>query len=215
MPTREEMHSLTQGIISSYEARVVGIASIREAAQLVCQATQLELSELNAAHQAMANEQRATLAKGRAYLASNVGNQLKELDGAHQAMAHQQRADLSKGRVDLAVGEVGRKSGVNDWMKDVATAHAAAHDEWQKLAAAMQAKRGVPAAGKKAGAKVGPEFGDLRDKVFAYLADHPDGARMTELEKEFGVARIQMAKVVRHLTDENKVAKRDLVYFAI
>ncbi|MDO8635967.1 MAG: hypothetical protein Q7R34_06945 [Dehalococcoidia bacterium] len=208
MPTREEMHSLTQGIISSYEARLVDVASIREA-------TQDRLRELDMAHQAMARQQRTDLSKGRSDLASSVASQLKELDVTHQVMAHQQRADLAKGRVALTRGEAGRKSGVNAWMKVVATAHAAAHDEWQKLAAAMRAKKGVPAAGKKAGAEVGTEFGDLRDKVFAYLADHPDGARMTELEKVFGVARIQMAKVVKHMTDENKVAKRDLVYFAI
>jgi hypothetical protein len=38
---------------------------------------------------------------------------------------------------------------------------------------------------------------------------------MTELEKEFGVARIQMARVIRNLMDENKVEKRNLLYFAV
>ena len=64
-------------------------------------------------------------------------------------------------------------------------------------------------------AGVTPEIATLSARVFGYLADHPDGARMTELEEKFGVARIQMARVLRNLMDQNKVEKRDLIYFAI
>jgi len=60
-----------------------------------------------------------------------------------------------------------------------------------------------------------PETVALRDVVFEYLADHPDGARLTEMEREFGIARIQIAKVLHGLIDDNKVEKRDLLYFAI
>jgi hypothetical protein len=55
----------------------------------------------------------------------------------------------------------------------------------------------------------------LRDVIFEYLADHPDGARMTDMEREFGMPRIQIATALRGLIDDNKVEKRDLVYFAI
>jgi len=55
----------------------------------------------------------------------------------------------------------------------------------------------------------------LSDQVFAYLADHPDGTRMTELEEEFGVARIKMARLLKEFMDGNKVEKRDMLYFAI
>jgi hypothetical protein len=55
----------------------------------------------------------------------------------------------------------------------------------------------------------------LGDKVFAYLADHPDGAKLVDMEREFGLTRIEMAKVVRALIDGNLVEKRDLLYFAI
>ena len=76
---------------------------------------------------------------------------------------------------------------------------------------------------KKAGAppkvaptpKVAPPVGALRDRVFAYLANHPDGTRLVELEEEFGLARIQTARIVRALIDDNKVEKRDMLYFAI
>ena len=55
----------------------------------------------------------------------------------------------------------------------------------------------------------------LRDVVIGYLADHPNGARLTDMEREFGMARIQIAAALRGLIDDNKVQKRDLVYFAI
>ena len=60
-----------------------------------------------------------------------------------------------------------------------------------------------------------PGMIDLSDHVIAYLADHPDGTRMTGLEEEFGVARIQIAKLLKELMGENKAEKRDMLYFAI
>jgi len=58
-------------------------------------------------------------------------------------------------------------------------------------------------------------IGELRDRVFAYLADHPDGTKLAKLEAEFGVSRIEMARVVRALMDDNKTEKRELLYFTI
>lgn len=63
--------------------------------------------------------------------------------------------------------------------------------------------------------EITPEIVTLRDRVFEYLANHPDRTRMVELEREFGLPRIQMARILRNLIDENKVEKRDLLYFAI
>ena len=54
----------------------------------------------------------------------------------------------------------------------------------------------------------------VRDRVFNYLASRPDGTRLIELEQEFGLARIQMARVIKSLMDDKKVEKRDLLYFA-
>jgi hypothetical protein len=73
------------------------------------------------------------------------------------------------------------------------------------------AKETAPAARREAKAQTIA----LRDVVFEYLADHPDGVRLTDMEREFGVARIQIAKALRGLLDDNKVEKRELVYFAI
>jgi len=64
-------------------------------------------------------------------------------------------------------------------------------------------------------AEVTPEIAALEDRVFERLANHPDGTRLVELEQEFGVARIQMARVLKSLMNENKVGKREGLYFAI
>ena len=55
----------------------------------------------------------------------------------------------------------------------------------------------------------------LRGHIFGYLADHPDGTRISELEQEFGLARIHIARAIRSLMDENKVEKRGFLYFAV
>ena len=64
-------------------------------------------------------------------------------------------------------------------------------------------------------AKEKAQIGELRNMVFAYLANHPDGVKLTELEEEFDTARIQIARVIRNLIEDNKVEKRGLLYFAI
>ncbi len=56
---------------------------------------------------------------------------------------------------------------------------------------------------------------ELYDRLFTYLANHPDGVKLAEMEEEFGEARIRIANVLRSLMDENKVGKRDLLYFVI
>ena len=54
------------------------------------------------------------------------------------------------------------------------------------------------------------------DMVFSYLADHPDGVRLMELEEHFGVPRIRLSHVIGRLIEDNK-AIRDTerkLYFA-
>ena len=54
----------------------------------------------------------------------------------------------------------------------------------------------------------------LRHQIFEYLTNHPEGTRLSELAREFGLARVYMGKILRNLMDENKIEKRDLLYFA-
>jgi hypothetical protein len=223
MPTREEMRGLGEEIVRSYEDRVSGIAELRNTVEL-------ELKEFQNSRIAMGRELRADLARSVADIKTAVGTQLKELDDAHATMSKELKADLAKVRPALMeedrkrqsearefMGELGRvvaqgKAAVNAQLKEFADIQAGARDEWQKLTATMQAKR----AGAAVAVAPSPSVeGELLNRVFAYLANHPDGTRMTELEQVFGVPRIQMARVLKSLMDQNKVQKRGLLYFAI
>ena len=122
-----------------------------------------------------------------------------------------------------------RKIEVRTWMGQVETEHAGARQEWQRLASTMRGRRtGTPvriepahpaheedeAVARAVVGVVTEELTTLGDRVFQHLANHPDGTRLAEIEREFGLPRLQAARVVRHLMDEGKVEKRNLSYFA-
>jgi len=241
MTTREEMISLAEDIVGSYADRIAGIAELRETVKMDLRGFQdsrtamakelrteltksvgdrkvaisAQLKELDAAHAAMSREMRAELTKGR------------------QALAKGESERQSEARE--FIGELGRtvaegKAATQAQLKQLAEVQAGARDEWQILTATMQAQRvgamvdleppeavAVPAKeiAEEEAAEITPETTTLRDRVFKYLANHPDGTKMTELEQEFGVARIQMARLLKDLLDENKVENRELHYFAI
>jgi hypothetical protein len=158
-------------------------------------------------------------------------------------MAQRQREDLERGPAELTRVERQRKSEVKTWLEDVAATHARAQAAWRDLVATTGARRAgavvladappeapphlvVRAAAPSITAdedvvamvvvgEVTTEFASLSDRVFVYLANHPDGTRLTELEREIGLSRFQAARAVRHLMDEGKAEKRDFRYFAI
>jgi len=106
-------------------------------------------------------------------------------------------------------------------VKDLAKGSAQRHIDVWGVAPARKMAAPPKVAPPKAAPRVAelpkkiPPVSELRDRVFAYLTDHPDGTKLVELEAEFGVSRIEMARVVRALIDNNKVEKRELLYFAI
>jgi len=180
-------------------------------------------------------ERKQTEAREIAQRKSDVDVMLKGFDDSHAAMSQELKADLAKVAPALRQGEAERKrteaqeiaqrkSDVSTMLKEFDEEQAGARDEWQTLTATMQSKRGgvgirvrplVEEIAEEEAAEITPETADIRERVFEYLANHPDGTRLVELEQEFGLARIQIAKVVRSLMDENKVEKRELLYFAI
>jgi hypothetical protein len=192
------------------------------------------LTEEEAKRQSEAREFMGELGKVVAEGKAAVKTLLGEFDSSHNAMSREMRAELSKGRQSLAKGERKRQSEAREFMgelgkavaegkaatqallRDFGEVQAGARDEWQKMTATIQSKRGgVGIKVKPLIEEITPETTTLRNRVFEYLANHPDGTKMTELEQEFSVARIQMAKLLKDLADENKVAKRNSLYFAI
>jgi phage gp16-like protein len=244
------MHNLGQEIVASFEARIAGIASLREEVKT-------QLGELGRNHQSMARQMRGALAQGRSELRATVNAQLhgldqghtalakaearrqgevhtwlKEVDQAHLGMATGLRDSLVRGRDQLCQAEAQRQAAVQALMKHVAAERAAGRKEWESLVHTRAAKRNGAAAVSEAPVRPRPaaeeeeavaragvgsvteELRTLGDRVFKYLANHPDGARLTEIEREFGLGRLQAGRVMRHLMDEGKAEKRDLCYFA-
>jgi len=165
---------------------------------------------------------------------------LGEFDSAHNAMSREMKATLARGRQILAkeekerqgqarqfMGELGRKvtegkTATQAQLRKLAEEQAGARDEWQILTSTLQAQRvGAAVAAKPPEAvavpaeEITPETDDIQNRAFEYLANHPDGTKLVELEKEFGVSRIEMARLLKDLMGENKVEKRELLYFAI
>ena len=208
-------------------------------------------AELSKGRQSLANGDRKRQSEARGFIGelcqavaegkTAVKTLLGEFDSSHNAMSKEMRAELTRGHQSLTEGERTRQSEAREFMgelgkavaegkaatqalvRDFGEIQAGAQDEWQKMTATMQSKRGGVAVAVKppieeiaeGAAEITPETTALRGQVFEYLANHPDGTRLVGLAEEFGIARIQIAKVVRKLQDENKIEKRDLLYFAV
>ena len=120
MPTREEMRSLGNEIVRSYEGRISGIAQIKTD-------TSAMLKGFDRAHAAMSKQLKADLAKVRPAL-------MKE-EKKRQSEARQFMGELAR---VVAEG----KAATQDRIKEFAAIQGGARDEWQKLGATMHAKRG-------------------------------------------------------------------------
>jgi len=147
------------------------------------------------------------------------------------------KEDFQKMLKDIQSRQKEREREADDLLKGFREEQERMASEWQKLTATMEGKRSgrirvpkvevreeevaveeVPeeeAVARAEAIEVTPEVAELQRRVFEYLADHPDGTRMVVLEREFGIARIQMARILKNLISDNKVEKRNLLYFAI
>jgi len=195
-------------------------------------------------HNAMTKQMKRDLAKGVAERKHEVDALLKDVDTMLKGFTQNHNAMTKQMKRDLAKGTAERKSDVDTLFKgfevklnEVRTALDGGRDEWQRMAATLQSKRGAavadvklpkaapaPASSKQVAKKavaraevadLTPGLAAFRNRVFEYLANHPDGTRLVQLEQKFGMARIQMAKIVKSLIGKNKVEKRDSLYFAI
>ncbi len=53
----------------------------------------------------------------------------------------------------------------------------------------------------------------LEEQILTLINEHPEGIKLTEIEKALGVARIKAGNITRVLVDEGKVRKEGLLYF--
>lgn len=175
------------------------------------------LGDVAGARQDVAHQMRSALNKGRLGLAQGESQRSKavqawigDVAGARQDMAHQVHTVLTSGRLGLARAEAQRGSRVRGWLRELSGERQAAQIEWRHLATPR---------GKRAGtskvSEATEEFSRVRERVFEGLADHPDGLRLKEIEREFGMSRFESNRVVKSLINSGKAEKRGLLYFAI
>jgi hypothetical protein len=174
----------------------------------------------------MGKEMRADLAEDSANRKQEVASMLDGFGQALAVMGKETRTMGKEMRADLAEDSANRKQEVASMLRnfsvelmEIRSELAGGRDEWHKMTATLQSKRRgvavtVKPPAKKAVGKA-PEAATLRNQVFQYLANHPDGTKLVELEKEFGLARVKITSVLKNLMDEGEVKKRDLRYFAI
>jgi len=112
MPTRQEMRSLGNEIVRSYEGRITSIAQLKPNVSAT-------LKGFDRAHAAMTKEVKADLAK--------VAPALQKAETQRHQMESQRIAQ--------------RKSDVSAMLMGFHREQAGAHDEWKKLGATMHARR--------------------------------------------------------------------------
>lgn len=190
------------------------------------------LAGVASARTQQAAQARTERAEASAKFKEEVQASLKSLASARAIMSRHLMKDLAQAAAD-------RRSGVLGWLGDLSADRLAARREWGQMVTAFHAgKAGVMTADApapkpkkaRAAAKTPPvteeqesgadtrgaasEPGALQDRVVGYLADHPDGVRLVNIEQEFSLNRLESSRLVRVLLEEGKVRKQERVYFA-
>ncbi|MDO8690746.1 MAG: hypothetical protein Q7R39_12175 [Dehalococcoidia bacterium] len=183
------------------------------------------LTQEAAARTADVQSKLADLERGRHIMARNLEANLSREDSERRAMSQSLRGELARHAADL-------KAEVQTELKDFRTEHRAVQAEWHKLAVSLHSTMGgqvkmavepqatapTPAAPTKTAEPAvedNSELAVLRTRVFEFLADRPDGARLVEIEEALGASRFQMSRALRSLMDDSMAEKRDMLYFAV
>ncbi|MBI2866095.1 MAG: hypothetical protein HYX99_01875, partial [Chloroflexi bacterium] len=226
-------------ILGSFEARAADIAALRGQTAAQRRTARAEVGGWRRDRQASLQQQRTALREMRSTLASRERHRhsqgragLAELASTRADASRQQRDQRVQAHAHYAQLEAKRSQAARARLRELASDRHRARETWRSLTAALGARRRRAVAARGSPPPVGnttpresaplPNGGEgtlppsqLRSNLFDYLAGHPDGTRLTELEKVFGTSRIQAARLLRSLVDEGKAEKRDLLYFAI
>ncbi|MBI4235906.1 MAG: hypothetical protein HY688_00940 [Chloroflexi bacterium] len=117
---------------------------------------------------------------------------------------------LEMGREALRSRAVAERTAAARTRATTRAALARARAEWGRVGAH------APAASQPAAptAAAPPPGEDLAQRSFAYLADHPDGVRLRDLEEILGANRFRMVEALRALIEGGKVRREEGLYFA-
>ncbi|MDP2730150.1 MAG: hypothetical protein Q8O55_06690 [Dehalococcoidales bacterium] len=166
---------------------------------------------MGASHQDMSAKLRKNLAQGAAVRKSEAHVMLNDFQRAHNQMGTQLRKEL-------ADNDRGIKSEVAGMRQETKADLGGARTAWQKLTRGVKkaAVKATPEAVKAEVAKAAPveeETPDLKAKLLAAIAEHPEGITLTEVAESLGVAPIVFGRAAKRLVDEGRVRKEDKAYF--
>jgi len=175
------------------------------------------LKDIAADNDATAAELRAALSSDHQARSVATADFIAAVNANRQSMAEALANRLDAFRNTLAAQVSGSLDGFAAERADLRQSLAEVAQIWREFAAAM---RGSPIAAPPAPAEepapppVKPPVEDMADRLLAYLAQHPEGVKLVELEPEFGLSRPQLGKHLRSLVDSGKVVKdpQTLVY---
>ena len=57
--------------------------------------------------------------------------------------------------------------------------------------------------------------GGLQEEILTLIKRHPEGIKLTDIEKVTGAARIKIGNITRVLVDEGRIIKEGLFYYPI
>jgi len=174
-----------------------------------------EVSAMRANAKAFVGQLHQTSAHRRSQVGATCAEARGFVNHLHQ-ISHDRRSEVAAMSKNVAAMRAGHRAFVRRLEKLGADRHV---QVWGKTAPVAKAASPQavhePVPFPQTTATMGQPTVTLRDVIFTYLAEHPDGAKLTQLEQDLGMSRIQIAQAMRGLIDENKVEKRELLYFAL
>jgi len=179
-------------------------------------ATQALLQNIAADQAITAAKLRATLSSDHQARSAATADFIAAVNANRQSMAEAlaNRLDAFTGTLEAQVAS--SLTGFATERADLHRSLAEMAQIWHEFAAALRgntvAAQPEPATPAPPAVKSPAE--DVDDRLLAYLAQHAEGAKLVELEPEFGLSRPQLGKHLRNLVDSGKVVKdpETLVY---
>lgn len=226
----EDMKSLTQEIVDSYEARIESITALKKETARLLKSFQVARKEMSARQKEMSAQLKDCLAKGEV-------RRLKDFEVAYTeikkrvATLRKQTADLLQA---LQAGRRNRASGVHKLLASYRKDRAEAAAAWRRLGVIMQKMRAevatkgvvIQKGGKIEGARATKRAemverpsmqGETKpptfeDKVLSLVKEHRKGLKLADIEKITGKPRAKLGETMKSLAAKGKVEKKGTLY---
>jgi len=244
MGNAEDIKSLGEEMVSSYENRVEGIATLGKETATLLKGFQKEneerekmvsdlLSKFREDEKAMAEELKFTLSKNEAdrvkeaqaeirVRIGGVGDLLKSFHTAHEEMSaalEKTLADNEAKRVKETQTEIKKRAtDVKTLLNDFREEREKLAFAWQNLVFLLEKTRTgkVGVMEKEAEAKKKEEdIKKEKKRLLTLINQHPEGIKLTQIGVEMGRDWRWYIVIVKELLEENKIKKEENLYYPI